>query len=165
MLVTATHINYFHICSRKLWLFSNGIQMEHTSDIVSEGKLIAESSYAQRSDRYTELAMDNIKIDFYDAKNKIIHETKKSDKMETAHEAQVKYYLYILEQNGVIGVKGLLEYPKLRQTKIVELTDEDRQSIPQWEKDIKSIVGMPFLPPTIQSKSCKKCSYYDFCYC
>lgn len=25
MHLTATHINYFHICHRKLWLFANGI--------------------------------------------------------------------------------------------------------------------------------------------
>ena len=30
MNLTATHINYFHICHRKLWLFANGINMWHT---------------------------------------------------------------------------------------------------------------------------------------
>lgn len=54
-IITATHVNYFHICRRKLWLFSNGIQMEHTSDLVSEGKLIGESTYPQRAERYTEV--------------------------------------------------------------------------------------------------------------
>ena len=39
-MLTATHINYYHVCHRKLWLFSNGIQMEHTSETVQEGKLI-----------------------------------------------------------------------------------------------------------------------------
>ena len=36
MRLTATHINYFHICHRKLWLFANGINMEHTSDAVED---------------------------------------------------------------------------------------------------------------------------------
>lgn len=165
MIPTATHINYYNVCRRKLWLFANGINMEHASDLVTEGKLIGTESYPQRSDRYTEVQLGGVKIDFYDAKNKVVHETKKSDKMELAHEAQVKYYLYILEQNGVTGVKGQLEYPTLRHTKIVELTDEDRLTIPQWEQDIESIVKKPTMPPPIESKSCKKCSYYEFCYC
>ncbi len=28
MHLTATHINYYHICHRKRWLFVNGINME-----------------------------------------------------------------------------------------------------------------------------------------
>ncbi|WP_149694528.1 Dna2/Cas4 domain-containing protein [Chitinophaga sp. CF418] len=51
MNITATHINYYHICHRKLWLFSNGITLEHTSDLVAEGKLIGEHSYPQRAEK------------------------------------------------------------------------------------------------------------------
>lgn len=54
MNVTATHINYYHICHRKLWLFSNSITLEHTSDLVAEGKLTGENSYPQRAEKYTE---------------------------------------------------------------------------------------------------------------
>ena len=114
--ITATQVNYYHICHRKLWLSANGIEMEHTSDLVAEGKLIGDSSYPQRAERYTEVAFDGVKIDFYDAKNRVVHEIKKSDRMEGAHVAQVKYYLWILEQNGITGAKGILEYPKLRHT-------------------------------------------------
>ena len=28
MRITGTHINYYFICKRKLWLYSNGIQLE-----------------------------------------------------------------------------------------------------------------------------------------
>ncbi len=116
MTITATHINYYYICHRKLWLFSNGIQMEHTSDIVTEGKLIGEYSYTQRPQKTIELQFDSIKIDFYDPKNKVVHEIKKSDKVEEAHIAQVKYYIYILQKHGIDGATGLIEYPKLRHT-------------------------------------------------
>src|SRR3954463_15343509 len=126
MHLTATHINYYFVCHRKLWLFANGINMEHTSDTVSEGKLIHETSYPQRAEKYTEIEIGGSKIDFYDAKNKVIHEVKKSDSIEDAHEWQVKYYIYLLAQNGVEGVKGVLEYPKLRQTKDIDFTDEDQ---------------------------------------
>ena len=55
--ITATHINYHQICARKLWLFSHAIQMEHTSDLVAEGKLIGENTYMQRAERYTEIEL------------------------------------------------------------------------------------------------------------
>ncbi|MCE5331448.1 MAG: CRISPR-associated protein Cas4, partial [Bacteroidales bacterium] len=104
MNITGTLFNYLHVCHRKLWLFANGITMEHTSDAVYEGKLIHESAYPQRPERYQEVEVAGIKIDFYDQKNKVIHEIKKSDKIEDAHEWQVKFYIYTLENIGVEGV-------------------------------------------------------------
>ena len=80
--ITGTHFNYYQICHRKLWLFANGINFEHTSDLVYEGKLIHESSYPQRSSKYEEIEIDGIKVDFYDTVHNIIHEIKKSDKIE-----------------------------------------------------------------------------------
>ena len=58
--------------------------MEQESDLVYEGRLIHESSYPQRSSRYEEIEIDGIKVDYYDARNKVIHEIKKSSKMEGA---------------------------------------------------------------------------------
>lgn len=164
MLITATHINYYFICQRKLWLFSNGIKMEHSSDTVYEGKMIHENTYPQRPERYEEIEIEGAKIDFYDARNKVVHEIKKSDKFEEAHEWQVRYYILLLERNGIEGVKGLLEYPTLRQTTKVELTDSDRQHLKEVETEIVQIVDGETCPPTINKKMCKNCSFYDFCY-
>jgi CRISPR-associated exonuclease Cas4 len=164
MQLTATHINYYFICHRKLWLFSNGINMEHTSDAVYEGKLIGETTYPQRPEKYTEIEIDGSKIDFYDAKNKVIHEIKKSDSAETAHEWQVKYYIWLMEQNGIFDVTGKLEYPKLRETKEVRLTEEDKTYLLDVIKQIESLLAAETCPSRINSKICKKCSYYDFCY-
>ncbi len=162
--ITATHINIYHICHRELWLHANNIQMEHTSDTVYEGKLIGENTYSQRAERYTELEFDGVKIDFYDAKNKIVHEIKKSDRLAHAYNAQVKYYLWILEQNGIEGATGILEYPKQRHTEGVELTEEDRVLIPQWIDAITKIVENEQCPKVINKPVCKNCSYFDFCY-
>ena len=164
MPLTATHINYFHICHRKLWLFANGIRMEHTSDTVYEGKLIGETTYPQRAEKYTEIEIGGSKIDFYDAKNKVIHEIKKSDSAETAHEWQVKYYIWLLEQNGIDGVSGKLEYPKLRETKEVWLAEQDKVYLQDVAKQIEKMVALEECPPRINSKICKQCSYHDFCY-
>ena len=162
--ITATHVNYYHICHRKLWLFSHQITMEHTSDIVTEGKLIGDNTYLQRSDKYTEVEFDGVKIDFYDAKNRVVHEIKKSSKIEAAHRAQVKYYLWVLEQNGIAGARGILEYPKQRHTEGVELTDEDRDKITEWLLEINRIVDSETCPKVIDKPICKNCSYCDFCY-
>ncbi len=164
MNITATHINYYHICHRKLWLFSNGINMEHTSDTVAEGKLIGETTYPQRPEKYTEIEIGGSKIDFYDAKNKIIHEIKKSDSIEQAHQWQVKYYIWLLQQNGIEGVTGIIEYPKLKQTTKVELSKDDSICLEEIKQNIERIVADEKCPPVINSKICKKCSYYDFCY-
>lgn len=164
MNITGTYFNYYHLCKRKLWLFANGINMEHTSDLVYEGKLIHENTYPQRSERYQELAIDGIKIDYYDANNKIIHEIKKSDKVEKAHEWQLKYYIYVLEQNGIENVSGILEYPSLRKTDKIFLSDTDREYIKEVNNKIEQIIESERCPPLQQKGICKNCSYYEFCY-
>ena len=164
MYINATLINLYNVCQRELWLHANGIRFEHTSDLVLEGKLIHEDSYPQRSEKYEEIELDGITVDYYDAKSKVIHEIKKSNKVEKAHEWQVKYYLYVFEQNGIEGVTGLLEYPVLRKTQPVILSDLDREKIEAMKKDIEKIVSDENCPPLIQKSLCRNCSYFEFCY-
>ena len=164
MYINATLINLYNVCQRELWLHANGIRFEHTSDLVLEGKLIHEDSYPQRSEKYEEIELDGIKVDYYDAKSKVIHEIKKSNKVEKAHEWQVKYYLYVFEQDGIEGVTGLLEYPVLRKTQPVILSDLDREKIEAMKKDIEKIVSDENCPPLIQKSLCRNCSYFEFCY-
>ena len=163
MNITGTHFNYYQICKRKLWLFANGINMEHTSDLVYEGKLIHEESYPQRSAKYEEVEMDGIKVDYYDTLHKVIHEIKKSDKIEVAHEWQLKYYMYVFEQNGIEGVSGILEYPVLRKRDTVLLSDIDRETIVEMINEIKQVIESDFCPPLEKRRICKNCSYWDFC--
>jgi len=173
MNITATHLSYYFICRRKLWLFANGIQMEQNSDIVAEGKFIHETAYPQRAERYREAEIsfplgNDIelvgKIDFYDARKKTIHEIKKSDKMEAAHIWQVKFYIWLLKLNGIIQVKAILEYPRLRETSEVQLTTEDQDQLQTAILNIKDILSQTTCPAKIHKKFCKKCSYYDLCY-
>lgn len=116
MHITATHIAYFALCQRKLWLFHHQIALEHTSDTVYEGKLIGENSYIQRAEKYIETQLTtewngvilSAKIDYYDAKARIIHEVKKSAKLEQAHIAQVRFYQFVLEQTGIKDRKSVV---------------------------------------------------------
>lgn len=163
--ITPTHLNYYHICHRKLWLFAKGITMEQTSDTVYEGKLIGETTYPQRPGRYQEIDLGIAKIDFYDPKAKVVHEIKKSDKMEEAHRWQVKYYIYLLQQTGLTGVTGILEYPKLRKTERVYLEDGDVEELEATLKNIENIISSTDCPPRLTKKTlCRSCSYFEFCW-
>lgn len=164
MQITGTHIAYLHTCHRKLWLFANGIQMEHNSEIVAEGKLIAETTYLDRARKYTELAIEGIKIDFYDAKNKVVHEVKKSDKVEHAHLAQVKYYLAVLTRNGIENPSAIIEYPKLKQREVIDWDEGFVAEAKEWEEKAQAIMGLKQCPVLIKKGICKKCSYYELCY-
>lgn len=162
--INGTLINLYHVCKREMWLHYHGIRMEHNSDSVYEGKLISESTFTKRSEKGKELEIAGIKIDHYDAKNKIVHEVKKSNKAEQAHQWQVKYYLLVLEQHGIKGVKGILEYPKIRQKEEILLSDTDRTYFRKLENEIPTIVANKSCPPLLNKAICKSCSYYDFCY-
>ena len=162
--MTGTHFNYYQVCKRKLWLFANNVNFEQTSDLVYDGKLIHEESYPLRSVKYEEIEIDGIKVDYYDTKNKVIHEIKRSNKIEQAHEWQLKYYMYVFEQHGVTDVKGILEYPTLRKTQAVVLSDVDRDRIKEIIADIDMIISSDECPPIQKKGICKSCSYYEFCF-
>jgi CRISPR-associated exonuclease Cas4 len=172
MTITATHINIFNVCQRELWLHANGITMEHTSDIVFEGKLLHETAYPQRAEKGREVELNvqfgedtlAAKIDYVDFKQKIVHEVKKSDKMQKAHEAQLKFYLFVLELNGVFDTKGILEYPTQKKKEEIVLTEKDRELLGFQIKQVKQILAQEKCPIRIEKKFCKRCSYFDFCW-
>lgn len=163
--ITASHIIYLLICHRKLWLFANGVEMEHFSETVLEGRLIHGTAYDRRPSKYVEVELDGIKIDFYDQRARIVHETKRGRAVESAHRAQVQYYLYKLRQHGVADATGIIEYPDLRRTETVAaLTEADVDAIVAWERAVEEVVGSEHCPPIIRKPICKNCSYYDLCY-
>ena len=164
MHITGTHINYYFVCRRKLWFFAHNIQMEHTSELVDEGRFIHQTTYPQRARTYREIEIDGIKIDYYDSERKIIHEIKKSDKVEDAHRWQLKYYLLILKRYGITDAHGILEYPSLRKREKISLNPEDEKYLEKIENEIRTTINSPEVPPRITKKLCQKCSYYDFCW-
>jgi CRISPR-associated exonuclease Cas4 len=175
MNINATLINIYHICHRELWLHAHAIRMEHTSDVVFEGKLIGETTYPQRAERYTEVEFsvepgvpDGIglaaKIDFYDPYLGVVHEVKKSAAKEQAHIAQVQFYLYVLRRNGIRAEYGIIEYPKLRQTERVELDKDGEVILEGWIANVSKIIESDRCPPVLAKSKCKSCSYFDFCW-
>jgi len=161
IIITGTQITYFTICSRKLWLFSKNISMEHTSELVEIGKIIHENSYSRKR---KEINFDGIKIDLLEAKIGVIHEVKKSKALEESHLWQLKYYLYYFKKLG-INIEGIIDYPKLRRREKINLTESDITEIENKLNEIKKIIFLNSMPDVINKPYCKKCSYYEFCYC
>ncbi|MBC9929882.1 CRISPR-associated protein Cas4 [Chitinophaga qingshengii] len=172
MQVNATLINLYHICQREMWFHTHGINMEHNSDIVYDGKLLHETSYPQRPEKYCEIELSahfgqiklTGKIDFYDAQERIIHEIKRSNKAETAHEWQVKFYIWLLQLNDILNASAILEYPKIRTLSTIQLTSDDIIYLQTVIQKIACLQQSNQCPKTIQSKICKSCSYFDLCY-
>ncbi len=163
--ITASHIVYLLVCHRKLWLFANGVEMEHFSESILEGRLLHEISYPRRPSQYVEVQIEGIKIDFFDPRTHTVHETKRGRSMQDAHRAQVQYYLYKLYQHGVTDASGIIEYPDLRKTEqVAPLQKADLQEIAGWEQAVLQLMAQDTCPPVINKPFCKQCSYHDLCY-
>ena len=151
---------YYFVCKRKLWLFCNDISMEDENELVQIGKFIDSSSYA--SERKHIMINEEINIDFAEYSG-VIHEIKKSRKIEEASVWQLKYYLYYLKQYGVENIKAKLDYPLMKQTVDISLEEDDEEKIRKILDDIKEIVQAENMPDQLDSNICKKCAYFDLC--
>lgn len=157
---TGTEVGYYFICHKKLWWFAHGVQMEQAYDRVKLGKLVHEESYTRRK---KELDIDGrIVLDWRE--DGCIHEVKLTDKMEDAHEMQLLYYLYYLKLKGVEGLRGQIDYPRLRETKTVELTEAKEQKIEQALREMQRIVASAQAPHVEWMKICGSCSYAELCW-
>lgn len=162
--ITATHLNYYHICPHKLWLFAHGVSMEHNSSLVAEGKVLHNTAYAQRAKRYREIQLGGSKIDFYDPKKKIIHEVKKSNAMKRVDLWQTKFYIWLFEENGIHGVTGIIEYPYTREKRKVMLEEKDIIYIKDIIQKAEIIIKAASPPARVRKQICERCAYFDFCW-
>ena len=159
--ITGLMVYYYEVCKRKLWYFVNEIQLEENNSNVILGKLLEENTYTRDEKK---INIDGvINIDFFRSK-KILHEIKKSNSIEPASLLQVQYYLYYLEKKGLIGLKGILDYPLLKQTVEVNLTDKDRENLDNIIIGIKEILRKESPPALEKNGICKKCAYFDLCF-
>lgn len=155
------YVYYYFVCKRKLWYFMHELSMEENSENVQLGKLLDENSY-KNADKHI-MIDETINID-YIAEHNMLHEVKKSRKIEEAGIWQVKYYLYYLKKRGVSGLTGRIDYPLLRQTQNVCLTDEDEMILENVCQEIAALADCPSAPDFTDKKICKSCAYYEFCY-
>ncbi|MBN2535754.1 MAG: CRISPR-associated protein Cas4 [Spirochaetales bacterium] len=158
--ITGTQVNYYFICRRKLWLFSRGITFEKYHENVDIGSFIHDTYYNRNK---KEIQIGPVKIDFFDNNYEVVHEVKKTSKLEQAALWQLKYYLFFLKQYG-FEATGVVHVPEEKKTIKVELTGEDEQRIFDITGDIETILDSPAAPERLASGKCKKCAYYEFCF-
>jgi CRISPR-associated exonuclease Cas4 len=108
-----------------------------------------------------------ISIDFIKKGDKLIlHDVKKSEKFKNAHYYQMLYYLYYLKnEKGIKNIEGIINYPSKRKIVKVELTSEKEIEIQNILKKIEEIISLPQPPTPEKKKYCRKCSYFEFCWC
>lgn len=161
--ITGTQVAYYIVCKRKLWLFSHQVQMEEFSDYVIIGKIISEESF--KREKYKEVNIENLKIDYIKVGNEIIvNEVKKSRKLEESHIWQVKYYIYRLRNLGLNCSYGIIHYPKIFKKIDVEYKEDDTEKIEEALLKIKEIINMEKVPEVINKPYCRRCSYFELCY-
>ncbi len=159
MLFTGVQVNYFFVCKRKLWLFSHNVGMEKESEAVKIGKLLHEETYKTIE---KDVLFDRISLDFIEKGGKIIiHEIKKSQKMEKAHYYQLLYYIYFLKKKG-IEAEGIINYPLVKKKEVVKL--ENEKEIEEILQQIKEIISLPSPPKAEKKKYCYRCAYFEFCW-
>lgn len=159
--ITGVMVYYYKVCQRKLWYFYHEIQMEQDNENVRIGKILDEETY-KRDDKH--INIDNvINIDFIRSRG-VLHEIKKSRKIEEAGIWQVKYYLYYLQKKDVHGIKARIDYPLLKKTVELELSEEDKHEVEEILAQIKCVVEKE-VPPELKKKNiCKSCAYHDLCF-
>lgn len=160
--LTGVMMNYFHICHTELWYFSHDVEMEHTSDIVHLGRLTHEEHYTRDVSK-EEFMLEGIKLDRVTAGG-YIHEVKKSDRAEKAHLWQLKYYLWVLQENGFGKLKGVLEFPLQRKRLEVALTEDDEKEMTAKITAIQEIITTPQPPKAKKIPFCRQCSYRELCW-
>lgn len=162
MRVNGTLINYYFHCKRQCYLHGNRLNMEDNSEIVKIGKAIHEEKAKGKN---SEIEIDNIKID--KLSKEYVTEIKKSDADIEAATWQLLYYLKILKEKG-INRKGKLEVVEKnvtdRKTIIVELGEVEEKKLDEYIEDIEQLINSDNMPQALNSNTCKKCAYYEYCY-
>ncbi|MFD3448267.1 CRISPR-associated protein Cas4 [Microbacteriaceae bacterium 4G12] len=157
---TGLQVQYLKVCKRKLWLHAHQIAFEDDYDKVKQGKILHEMSYQRKKSK--EVLIDNlIRIDLMD--EHYVGEVKSSSKMLHADQAQLLYYLFVLDQMG-IKRKGKIHYPKEKRVDEIELTEQDKLEISKWLEQIQQIIQQQTPPKKEKLRYCTKCAYYEFCW-
>lgn len=166
--ITGSMINYYIVCTKKLWYFSKNISMENNNYNVELGKLLDETTFTKH--KKSICINQEINIDFISNKNNnqqpniVIHEVKKSKALEKASILQSKYYLYYIKKRGIDNISATINYPLVNKKVEIILSQDDCIEIEKIIIDIQNIISQS-IPPNVTKKSyCKKCAYFELCY-
>jgi len=159
--ITGVEVAYYFVCHTKLWLFHRNIELEREHENVKIGKQLHKERYPRVKKEVN--IRNKMKLDFVEKNGQlIVHEIKKSEKMEKAHFFQMYFYLDYLSRHGV-EIEGEIHYPLLNKKKTVSLSEEKRERLHKVLDEIKKIVSGE-MPKPKRKKICNKCAYEEFCF-
>nr|BCX01848.1 MAG: CRISPR-associated protein Cas4 [Bacteroidota bacterium] len=155
-------INYWVICSRKVWFYAKGLWMEPLSERVALGRLLHERVYRGLSRR--EVLLDNlIRIDVLEGEDRVL-EVKYSRKLVRAARLQVGYYLLYLHRRGAGKLTGELRFPRERRREEVYLDPELEQEVVHALRGVQEIEALPTPPAAGFMPLCRRCAYAELCW-
>jgi CRISPR-associated exonuclease Cas4 len=104
-------------------------------------------------------------IELQRKKQIVIHEVKRSKKMQDAHIYQLLYYVYYLKTNYGVNVShGVLHYPLLKQNVEVTLDEKRIREIENAMRGISQVNALSVPPQATWKKYCTSCAYRDLCW-
>lgn len=164
MKVTGTIINYYFHCKRQCYLFANRINLEDNSEDVRVGKILHEIKAKDGSN--TEIKYEDMVID--KITSKYIEEYKKSDSDTEASKMQLLFYLKNLKEKGIEKEGKLIYHEKNKKennkTEIIKLDEKNLKALEKCINEIEILVNQKEVPKVENTKKCKKCAYYEYCY-
>ena len=160
--ITGTLIWYYAICKRECWLIAHQIEANQDDDLLAQGRLNTEAHYQRETKEVT--LPGGVRVDKV-RKEKgqlILSEIKKSSRFLPAAKMQLAYYLWVLEQEGVVA-SGEVLVPEERERDEVAL-DEMREELTSVMDAIRVLVAEPKPPKAEWLRYCKTCAYAEFCW-
>lgn len=162
--ITGVMVQYYTACKTELWYFANNISYNDEDENIRIGRLIHKDSFENEK---KEIQIDNcISIDYVknEKNDVVIHEIKKSSKLMEPVKDQVLYYMWYLKNKG-IKTRAIITFPKERKKQKIILSSDDEKRIENILIDIRNIISLSSPPPPKKKLYCKRCSYFNLCWC
>ena len=154
--------------------------MEQESETVALGRLLDETADPREKKGY-ELDVDAPppvapgvrlvgKIDHANLRDGVLHEVKRGRSGADAHRAQVRFYLWLLRLARVTRADGSeftgqIDYPSLRRTEAVTLTDADAEDLAATVSALAALARTATPPPRHARRAfCAACAFEELCY-
>lgn len=162
MEVNGTHIWYYFVCKREVWLMIHQIAADQEDESLEIGRFLSEHTYTRNK---KEVLIGNIKVDRIRHEGEILYigEVKKSSRYLKSARFQLLYYLDTLRRMG-IEAKGELLFPEEKKRELVEWTKEAKEELDVAIEDIRRIARLPVPPPLEKIHFCNKCAYREYCW-
>ncbi|MDY6868392.1 MAG: CRISPR-associated protein Cas4 [Chloroflexota bacterium] len=160
--ITGTHIWYYFICHRQVWLISHKIEPDQEHEALLLGRINDQTGYSRKK-KY--LYFEGGVVDLYREQHGqlIISEVKKSSRFEESARMQLLYYLFKLQEVGIDAI-GELRIPKEKKVMAVRLDSDSEIAIQKACAEIDRIVALDLPPAPCRCRYCRGCAYLEFCW-